>query len=278
MSPFLTFVDWPALLVRGPDAAAWLHGIVTCDVHAARPDRAVWGSLLTKQGKVFADLLVVGSTERIEIALPAGNGAQVLTELGRYLVMEDAEIEPNEVKFVVVYGSRLSEEIRESGVSIALLPWGPPDLYVAWGSEAEIAVLRAKHGGDTLDEAAFGRWLTLCGIPQFGLDYGSEDNLHAASLERRTVDWSKGCYLGQEVVCMQDMRGKVKRRLVQLRGDGGSIIPGGEITTEDGKSVGRVTSSAGKVAMASVTAPYFESQSRLFAGGLPVNVEQLLPR
>src|SRR5690606_33224489 len=99
MSPFLTFVDWPALLVRGPDAAAWLHGIVTCDVHAARPDRAVWGSLLTKQGKVFADLLVVGSTERIEIALPAGNGVQVLTELGRYLVMEDAEIEPNEVKF-----------------------------------------------------------------------------------------------------------------------------------------------------------------------------------
>lgn len=268
-------MDWPALLVQGPDAASWLHGIITCDVHAARLDRAVWGSLLTKQGKVFADLLVVGSSDRIELAIPSGDAAGVLAELGRYLVMEDAEIEPSEVAWVVGRGTELSADLGQAGLSVASLPWGPPGLFLAKGPASELDALKTARGEKILDEHSFGRWLTSQGVPQFGLDYTSDDNLHAASLERRTVDWSKGCYLGQEVVCMQDMRGKVKRRLVRIVGEGNNLHTGEELMTSDGKSVGRVTSSAGRAALGSVTAPYFEPGTKLIAAGQPVRVAAL---
>ena len=56
-------------------------------------------------------------------------------------------------------------------------------------------------------------------VPAYGTDYDDRDNPHDASLERRAVSWTKGCYLGQEVVCMQDMRGKLKRRIVTLAFD-----------------------------------------------------------
>src|SRR5690606_30939167 len=135
----------------------------------------------------------------IEIALPGGNVANVLAELGRYLVMEDAEIEPSAVKWVVGCGGELSEQSGRKGLSVASLPWGPPDLFLAWGQSNEVDALKMAYGESILDEHSFGRWLTSQAVPQFGLDYTGEDNLHAASLERRTVDWSKGCYLGQEV-------------------------------------------------------------------------------
>src|SRR5690606_12059150 len=122
---------------------------------------------------------------------------------------------------------------------------------------------------------AFGRWLTSQAVPQFGLDYTGEDNLHAASLERRTADGAKGCYLGQEVVCMQDMRGTGKRRVVRALGDGVMLAAVDDLATGDGKSVGRVTSSAGNLAIGSVTAPYFEPDTKLFVAGKPVTIDAL---
>jgi folate-binding protein YgfZ len=54
------------------------------------------------------------------------------------------------------------------------------------------------------------------GVPSFGTDFGEATYPQEAGLERHAVSFSKGCYLGQEVVCMLEMRGQVKRKLVQL--------------------------------------------------------------
>jgi folate-binding protein YgfZ len=73
-----------------------------------------------------------------------------------------------------------------------------------------------------------GAWRTLRlerGLVEWGQEFGDAERPHEAGLERRAVDWQKGCYLGQEVVCMQDMRGKVSRRVERLRLDGAATDP-----------------------------------------------------
>lgn len=93
-------------------------------------------------------------------------------------------------------------------------------------------------------------WLRLRlerGVPELGTDFDGQDRPHEAALERRAVSWTKGCYLGQEVVCMQDMRGKVKRSVralaVQAPEDA-PIGPGAVIVNASGEDVGNVTSAA----------------------------------
>src|SRR5690606_38680361 len=63
--------------------------------------------------------------------------------------------------------------------------------------------------GRPLAEEQWDELRVVWGVPDFERDFFPVDKPHEASLERRAVDWKKGCYLGQEVVCMQDMRGKV---------------------------------------------------------------------
>src|SRR6185369_3318187 len=81
-------------------------------------------------------------------------------------------------------------------------------------------------------------------VGAFGVDYGPADNPHEAALERVAVSWTKGCYLGQEVVFMQDARGKLKRRLVQLEIDGARPAVGAPISDAQGEVVGEVTTAS----------------------------------
>jgi folate-binding protein YgfZ len=102
-------------------------------------------------------------------------------------------------------------------------------------------------------------WLLLRlerGVAVHGVDFGVDDNPHEAGLEERAVSWNKGCYLGQEVVCMQGMRGKVKRRLVSLVVQGSEPPqPGAHVVrAADGSAVGEVTASRFSVRLAKVVA------------------------
>jgi folate-binding protein YgfZ len=279
LSTFLAAPSWPALRVYGPDAATWLNGIVTCDVLSVRPGRAVWGSLLTKQGKIQADLQIVGRSEELIVFLSGGDAVEILSTLDGYLVMEDAEIEQSPAQAILAVGASPRALLESLGFQSSQLPWGveagphvvavSPEQWSALQKQSEVAEL-------LVGAEQWGAYLTSSGLPRFGVDYTSSDNPHAASLERRTVDWSKGCYLGQEVVCMQDMRGKVKRRLVRLRASGAVLLTSGHDVVHESAVVGRVTSSAGTVALASIQAPYFEPGTKLLVGATPVEVESLL--
>jgi folate-binding protein YgfZ len=82
-------------------------------------------------------------------------------------------------------------------------------------------------------------------VPIHGVDIDEQRSPHEASLDRRAVSWTKGCYLGQEAVCMQDMRGKVKRRLVSVLVSSPEVPAAGTpVTTPDGSKVGETRSAA----------------------------------
>lgn len=272
---FVYFPDWATLRVVGPDAASWLNGLVTCNVLSVGGGRGAWGTLLTKQGKIAAELQIVGEKSELFVAVSGGEADATRQVLDGYLVMEDAEIESSDLGWVV-FGEGSKKAVSDLGFVLFQLPWTSVPVFVACGEKAEIEVLRQVVAAHTLDQAQWHAWTLRQGVPRFGLDYDERDNLHAASLERRTVDWQKGCYLGQEVVCMQDMRGKVKKRLVHVRASSGNITPGADLSTSAGEVVGRVTSSDGEVGIAMVRAPHYEAGVVLQAPEFVVQVEPLL--
>jgi folate-binding Fe-S cluster repair protein YgfZ len=100
-----------------------------------------------------------------------------------------------------------------------------------------------------------------------------------ASLEHVAVRVDTGCYLGQEVVCMLEMRGHVKRKLVPIVLEGSEVpAVGAEVTDASGAPAGSVTSATisptlGKaVALAMVKRAQSEPGRHLLVGGVPAEV------
>jgi folate-binding protein YgfZ len=140
--------------------------------------------------------------------------------------------------------AELSQLTAARYASIDFLGLGGAALVVP---SAHGTAFRQAAATELLDDNA---WLLLRlerGFPEYGVDYEGRERPHEAALDRRAVSWSKGCYLGQEVVCMQDMRGKVRRSLrvlfVEAPQDG-QVTAGALLVDPAGKQVGEVTSCA----------------------------------
>jgi tRNA-modifying protein YgfZ len=278
-----TFWSLPlaTLTVVGSDALSWLNGLLTQELAVPGSNApssgdkgallaAIPSFLLTKQGKIRASLVVVPEPSRVTLGVLGlsdkgrsqegtprqGSAAEaLLQELDHYLVMEDAEIAVDtEARwFVGQVGSGVSGALgpNEFVASFPLL--GPEAVWtLARGRSA--VTLEAESSRSKVDfDALRLKW----GFPWFGVDYGDGENPHEAGLDQTYVSFSKGCYLGQEVVCMQEMRGKVKRRVVRLAADSPSaeLQVGTPVTTEAGETIGSVTTARGPHALAMVKAP-----------------------
>jgi folate-binding protein YgfZ len=160
----------------------------------------------------------------------------VHAELDRMLIMEDAELElrERELSWFRLHGPLSATRARSlagehGGVSAAIdwLGLGGAALAVPLDAAASVA---SAAGDSLLTDADWLRLRLERGLPEIGTDYSERDRPHEAGLERRAVSWSKGCYLGQEVVCMQDMRGKVRRsnRVLSVSADPGADLASGQ--------------------------------------------------
>jgi len=275
------------LSVSGADRASWLNGVVSCDVAAAKPGQAVFGLLLSKLGKIQSDFYLGASESALLLALSPGTLELVAGELERMLVMEDAELGHSRDPLVAIalHGPR-ALELAEGAAKRSRVVWGALDrtglggavLLVPTG-EVDAVVDALRSTGAELAGAQ--AWLALRlerRLGLFGADYGASDNPHEAALDRSAVSWTKGCYLGQEVVFMQDARGKLKRRLALLGVEGGVPAPGAAVRAPSGEPVGEVTSSSlsavlgGPLALARLKAPHFEPGARLMVNGEPAVV------
>lgn len=274
------------LAVKGPDRATWLNGVVTCDAVALQPGHATLGLLLGKQGKIQTDFYLMAETDRLLLALPPATVAATQATLDRLLVMEDAELENlgAELSVIALHGGSSAALAQKTAVSLG---GSAAELDLTGLGGAVLTVPRAALDQATAELVAAGAqlanpeaWLELRlrrAVGVFGVDYGPNDNPHEAGLDRRAVSWTKGCYLGQEVVCMQDLRGKLKRRLSLLELEPGETpAPGARVYAADGSEAGEITSAqtgvGRKFALARLKAPHFDPGSTLTVAGRPGRV------
>jgi tRNA-modifying protein YgfZ len=240
-----------AILVTGKDRTSWLEGLLTCELVKRQPGQGAYGLLVEKKGRIQTDLFVVPSSDdqTLALAVPAALRETILATLDHYLIMEDAELTLSDLVFFVAHGPRASElrALAPFAGSIDLLGHGGLVLAApreeADALETRLATETAKLDGIVADEATWDAVRIEHGLPRFGVEVDATLYPQEASLEKLAVSFTKGCYLGQEVVYMLENRGHVKRKLVSLDLDAGAPpAPGAAVTTVDGEAAGEIKS------------------------------------
>jgi folate-binding protein YgfZ len=274
------------LSVTGSEAKSWLNGLVTCDVLKVEPGSGAFGLVLNKQGKIQSEVEIVASAEGLLVGVSAGVAERLVASLDKFLVMEDAELTDVSADYLWadfhgLGAAALAEAAAKvcAGTASGIRFTADAAATLVFERDELLELERFVERTPTLRRGTDSDWEALRisqTLGRFGVDFGEADNPHEAALDRRAVSWSKGCYLGQEVVCMQDMRGKLKRRLVALVLDDSDEAPavGSPVTVGDSaEAVGELTSVARSpltgrlLALARVKSPYFDGKLALGVAG-----------
>ncbi|GAC1337759.1 MAG: folate-binding protein YgfZ [Acetobacteraceae bacterium] len=213
MTQIARLTDRAVLEVTGEDRVGFLQGLVSNDVAAAGPGRAVWAALLTPQGKWLADFFVFADGDRLLVDCENGQAAALALRLSRYRLRAKVLIQELDMPVHVAWGG----QPPAGGVQA-------PDPRLV---EAGWRIL----GGAPAVNGSAAEWdlhrLTL-GLPDGSRDMEAEKStlLEAGFDELGGVSWDKGCYMGQELTARTKYRGLVKRRLTPVRVEGALPAPG----------------------------------------------------
>jgi folate-binding protein YgfZ len=288
--------DVVVLRATGSDRQSWLNGLVTCDLAPLRPGDAAYGLAVTQKGRILADVTVLVGKDDLLIVVPASTETELRAAFDKYLIMEDVEVEPEPAKVAVftLHGpasGKLVESARAAGAAAAMVDRtglgggvvvAPEEARAA--TEAALREAALAAGGVWGDDAGWEALRIERGVPRFGKDFDLTTYPQEASLEKRAVSFEKGCYLGQEVVCMLELRGHVKRKLVALVLDDArtddvmTSLAGADVCDAAGTKVGHVTSSAvsptlgAPLVLAMVKAAQADPQTKLAVGGRQAHV------
>jgi tRNA-modifying protein YgfZ len=235
------------IAVTGDDRLSWLNGMLTCNIAKLARGDAAYGCALNVKGKILADAFVVAGEKELGVFVARAHAAEVLELWNKYIVMEDCELTLDESRVLVAVQGGRAAEIAE-GPKLDDLGLGGGVVIDASREEAAVIVRNAiAAGAVAIGDDDVRQLRVSAGRATIGVDVDAHHYVQEAGLEARAVSFEKGCYVGQEVVCMLQNRGKVHRRLVQLRGVG--LAPGAEVRLGN-DVIGKVTSVAGDVALA----------------------------
>jgi folate-binding protein YgfZ len=211
--------------VRGPDAESYLQAIVTNDVEALGPGEACEALLLTPKARVVAPMTVLRrAADDYLLLTEPGLGERLRAALLRTRFSAKCEIQLEEHSSAVVLGEAEGIPTREYGVdAVEVLDSGLEPTIP--GDELELLRIKAA-------------------TPRYGREIDDRVLPAEAGLAARAIDFSKGCYIGQEPVARQHYRGRVNRSLRVLELDGAELPEYDAELVYGGKSVGRVTSVA----------------------------------
>jgi folate-binding protein YgfZ len=253
--------------VRGEDRSRWLSGMVTNTVNDLPANGGAWNLVLNAQGRIQGDLTVWREGDALELVIAADQYDKLLAHLDRFIIMDDVElvaIDPTTETTIGLTGPQSREVLARMGLPVPAEPmtsqqveWNGSNLRIchAYGTLADHFEIGTPQAGLTLlwralstagatpvGSAALEVFRVAEGIPTYGIDIAERD-LPQETSQARALHFSKGCYLGQEIVERIRSRGNVHRHLRQLELDGPLPKTGAELIL-DGSATGAITSAA----------------------------------
>ena len=267
--PAAFLVDTGLVVVHGPDATSFLQSLLSQDLDPVRDGEGVEALLLQPQGKLVAPLFVLRVTaEEWWCVGDAGSGAAVADGLRRFRIRVRVDIDDrsdasarcsvHDSDGAVVLGVELPQTAgshvgwRDARVVRGIWASAPEAIDVV-GPRPTVEAARdalVAAGYVPGDQAGYEVARIAAGVPRLGCDVDERTIPQEAFLERRAVSFTKGCFLGQELVCRIETRGHVNRYLRRVRAE--RPFEAGADVVVDGKVVGVVTSAAGEVGLAMV--------------------------
>lgn len=244
-SAFAELSTWRAMAVRGDDAGAWLHDLVTADVEGLEPGQSRRSLLLTPTGRIRADFHIARTDDGFLLLQASDQTEAVDTILAPYVLSSDVELEDRTERsaVVAVVGGGGAAEDGDDGLVVSPSVLGAGfDLVLPPG--APVRRLRERMQEQGLVEVNpedIETWRIRRGIARMGADFGPDALPAEAGLEG-TIDLTKGCFLGQESVAKVRNLGHPPRVLRLVRS--GAAIRSGAPVLARGVTVGEVTSAA----------------------------------
>lgn len=262
------------IAVAGKDRGAYLQGLLTNDIQALTAGSGCYSAWLTPQGRMLTDMHVFESGDMILLDVPADQLQSTLQRLDQFLFSEDVQFAdlagslravwihgpsaPGIVERVVVgltgvadwpdYRNVRAQFGGAAAVVARVDQLGVPGLCLYVAPAEEHALLAALHaaGAVPADAASLDAARIEAGYPIFGIDMTEDTIPLEAGIEQRAVSFTKGCYVGQEVVIrvLHRGHGRVAKRLMALRVEGPAPARGARLFAGE-REVGAVTSTAG---------------------------------
>jgi len=267
-------LDRTHISLTGSDRVRWLNGMVTNNIRDLAVGHGVYAFLLNPQGKIQADLYAFNRGESLAVETERTQVETVLQIFDRYIIMDDVEVENLTGKLAVIgvmgpksgvvltatipaltlqkterkgRGILQFEDMKWEGTEATLVCGDNPAVtsYEIWAAPERAeriwsALVRAgaqEVGADALEVLRI-----ACGIPKFGQDIRQRD-LPQETGQERALNFTKGCYIGQEIVERIRSRGAVHRMFTGFEAEGPSPSPGLRIQ-DQGKDVAEITSVA----------------------------------
>jgi folate-binding protein YgfZ len=266
--------DRGVVRVSGEDATSFLQGLLTNDVAGLGAHEARYAALLSPQGKMLFDFLVVRAPAAADAFLldcPAALAGDLVKRLAVYKLRAKVDIADESADHGVIAFWSDEPENAPGGAFYADPRAG------ALGHRAILPRAKAVAVG----EASVGEYESLrisLGVPKGGVDFAyGEAFPHDADMDVfHGLDFEKGCYVGQEVVSRMKHRGEARKRVVRVRLVGAAPAPGAAVS--DGElPVGFIGSSSGRHALAMLRLDRVEAAKAagrsLRAGDVGVAVE-----
>jgi tRNA-modifying protein YgfZ len=262
------------IVVSGNERASYLQGLLTNDIVALKSGQGCYAAYLTAQGRMIADLHVYELGDVILLTMAGAVKDMVMGKLDQFIFSEDVQLGDVTDAFaqVAVVGPGAAARVASivSGVSEEELRALPAHGNVrrTWSGGTVIVVRVVDTGEPGFDlhverpqagalKAALlaGQALELTGadaetlriesgVPLFGRDMDEETIPLEAGIESRAISFTKGCYVGQEIIIrvLHRGHGRVARKLVGLTVDDGPGPAAGATIRSGDRDVGRVTS------------------------------------
>lgn len=238
--------------VSGSEAVMFLNGLITNDLKTLGENRWMRAAFPNVQGRLLAAVRVIRRADDLLLDTEHTTHDKVLKLIERFTLAGDfkvADITP-ETRQISLQGRGASELVAKM--------FGVKDLPRdgAWQGDG-VTIIRATHTSEdgfdvigtlgTFDatpvsERAAEILRIEAGIARYGRDMDETNVVTETNLDD-AVSYTKGCYLGQEIIVRIKHRGHVAKKLTGLRFETNeSIAAGSIIRSTDGKEIGRVTS------------------------------------
>jgi folate-binding protein YgfZ len=265
------------LCLTGTDRKRFLHGQVTNQVQELKEGEGCYAALVTAKGKLQSDLNIYCLAEELLLDFEPGLGKAITERFERFVIADDVQVVDVTPHYglLSVQGPRCAEVLQAAGldatpsakrlhfVRVNHAAWGEvywmdhprgttsgADVFVpaeALRTAAEKLALTAQAvGGRACGWQALETVRIEAGIPRFGADMDESNLAPEAGIEERAINYSKGCYIGQEVIARIRTYGQVAKALrgLILPSDMPALPRRGEKLFHSGNEVGYITSAA----------------------------------
>jgi folate-binding protein YgfZ len=260
--------------LSGGDRVRWLNGMVTNNIRDLEAGRGVYAFLLNPQGHILADLYAYNRGESLFVDTDRSQLEKILRVFDKYIIMDDVEVADlsDQLSSVGIAGPKSRETLLAAGFEISELKplqfvetlWQRAgvtivcgdnpcvesfEVWMAPGDNEKVYEALVKAGAKIVGGASLELLRIAAGIPRYGVDIRERD-LPQETEQERALNFSKGCYVGQEIVERIRSRGQVRRKFSGFNIEGQLPMPGSKIQV-DAKDVGEITSAASLPASAS---------------------------